>query len=30
MGAGLQVRVMAIGGGSEEIMKDLAMKQAKL
>jgi alkylation response protein AidB-like acyl-CoA dehydrogenase len=24
------VRVAAIGGGSEEIMKDLAMKQAKL
>ena len=26
----VQVRVMAIGGGSEEIMRDLAMKQAKL
>jgi len=25
-----EVRVMAIGGGSEEIMRDLAMRQAKL
>ena len=26
----IQVRVMAIGGGSEEIMLDLAMKQCRL
>ena len=25
-----EVRVNAIGGGSEEILRDLAMKQAKL